>query len=840
MPFLFSLAWRDLKSGGRRLWVFAACLVLGVALVAGGGGLYRQVGVTLQNDVRALFGGDVEVRSTQPLPADTLAWMAERGSVSRMVQLRTMLRTADGRSQLVELQSVDSAYPLVGRLTLAPAAPLAELLAEREGRYGIALDALLARRLNLAEGATVEVGDATLQVRALVLQQPDRNLRAEWRGAPVLVAEGALQASGLVQAFSRVDYRYRVTTELPPRVWRNAYIAAHPNDQAELRTVADRSDMIAHVLGQIGSGLLLVGFSALFIGGLGVFNSIQAHLEGKLGTIATLRALGLRDGRLATVVLLQVLMLAVGASAVGALLGGLLVVGGLQLAAGAVPQAAGFSAQALTLLPPLAVAMAFGVLTALCFTLPALGRALSVSPAALFRGIHGSALRTPRGAWVLTGAAVLLLLVLLVQVLPDPRFGLAFVAVALALLLLLEGVMRALRWGAARLLAAPNWQPGFELRVALAGLQRPGSPMRAALLSLGSALTLLVACTLVVAALLRTVNETVPKAAPALVFYDVQQDQLPLLNEALRAEPGLQRLQTAPLVQGRVFAVNGELLRDSANPRRQREARDEHKLSHRQGNIDDVVLTQGAWWPEDHRGPPLMAMEDREANQLGVQLGDRLRFEILGQTIEAELVAIYAQRRFQSRLWLEAIFSDGVLDPFVTRHVGAAWLPPDEAISAQDRLAAAAPNIVTVRTQVMLDTTRSLMARASAGLVVIAGACLAASLLVLASVVAASRTRQVYEASVMHAMGARLSSLRRVLRWEYTLLAVVTALFATVLGSVLGAVLLQWRMELSASGLLWTGALMALAVSAVSLGAGAQVLWAQMRLSPATLLRSGA
>lgn len=840
MPFLFSLAWRDLKSGGRRLWVFAACLVLGVALVAGGGGLYRQVGVTLQNDVRALFGGDVEVRSTQPLPAATLAWMAERGNVSRMVQLRTMLRTADGRSQLVELQSVDGAYPLVGQLTLAPAAPLAELLAEREGRYGIALDALLARRLNLAEGATVEVGDATLQVRALVLQQPDRNLRAEWRGAPVLVAEGALQASGLVQAFSRVDYRYRVVTELPPRAWRNAYIAMHPNDQAELRTVADRSDMIAHVLGQIGSGLLLVGFSALFIGGLGVFNSIQAHLEGKLGTIATLRALGLRDGRLATVVLLQVLMLAVGASAVGALLGGLLVVGGLQLAAGAVPQAAGFSAQALTLLPPLAVAMAFGVLTALCFTLPALGRALSVSPAALFRGIHGSALRTPRAAWVLTGAAVLLLLVLLVQVLPDPRFGLAFVAVALALLLLLEGVMRVLRWGAARLLAAPNWQPGFELRVALAGLQRPGSPMRAALLSLGSALTLLVACTLVVAALLRTVNETVPQAAPALVFYDVQQDQLPLLNEALRAEPGLQRLQTAPLVQGRVFAVNGELLRDSANPRRQREARDEHKLSHRQGNIDDVVLTEGAWWPEDHRGPPLMAMEDREANQLGVQLGDRLRFEILGQTIEAELVAIYAQRRFQSRLWLEAIFSDGVLDPFVTRHVGAAWLPPDEAISAQDRLAAAAPNIVTVRTQVMLDTTRSLMARASAGLVVIAGACLAASLLVLASVVAASRTRQVYEASVMHAMGARLSSLRRVLRWEYTLLAVVTALFATVLGSVLGAVLLQWRMELNASGLLWTGALMALAVSAVSLGAGAQVLWAQMRLSPATLLRSGA
>jgi putative ABC transport system permease protein len=836
MRFLLSLAWRDLRSGGRRLWVFAACLVLGVALVAGGGGLYRQVAASLQNDMRALFGGDVEVRSDQPLPAATLAWMADRGTVSRLIQLRTMLRTADGRSQLVELQSVDSAYPLYGQLMLAPQAPLAGLLAAREGRFGITLDAVLARRLNLAEGALVEVGDTTLQVRALVQQQPDRSLRAEWGGAPVMVAEGALQASGLVQAYSRVQYRYRVRTALPPDAWRSAYLAAHPDDKAELRTVADRSDRIAEVLGQIGSGLMLVGFSALFIGGLGVFNSIQAHLEGKLGTLATLRALGLRDGRLAAVALLQVLMLALGASAVGALLGGALVLGGLQLAAGALPVTGSWTA----LLPPLLVALAFGVLTALCFTLPALGRALSVSPAALFRGLDGSTLRTPRGAWWLTAAAVLLLLLLLVQVLPDPRFGLAFVAVALLLLMLLEGVMRGLRRGAARLLAAPRWQPGFELRVALAGLQRPGSPMRAALLSLGSALTLLVACTLVVATLLRTVNHTVPQAAPALVFYDVQQDQLALLNDSLRAAPGLQKVQTAPLVLGRIVAVNGEVLRDSSDGRRQREARDEHKLSHRAGNIDDVVVTRGAWWPEGQRTRPLVAMEDREAEQLGLQVGDQLRFEIMGQPVEAELAAIYAQRRFQSRLWLEAIFSDGVLDPYVTRHVGAAWLPAEAAIDAQDRLAAAAPNIVTVRTQALLDTTRGLMARASAGLVVIAGACLAASLLVLASVVAASRTRQVYEASVMHAMGARLSSLRRVLRWEYTLLALVTALFATVLGSALALALLRWRLELDATGLLWTGALMAVAVSALSLGAGAQVLWAQMRLSPATLLRSGA
>lgn len=836
MRFLLSLAWRDLRAGGRPLWVFAACLLLGVALVAAGGGLYRQVAGSLQADVRALFGGDLEVQQHQPLPPAALAWMAARGEVSRVVQLRSMLRVADGRSQLIELQSADARYPLYGALQLAPDEPLDSLLAQRDGHWGIAVDAVLARRLGLQTGDRVAVGDADLAVRAVVLYQPDRSLRADWGAAPVLVSDGGLAATGLVQPLSRVGYAYRVRTAQTPEDWRQAFLAAFPALDAEVRSVTDRSDRIAQVLGQIGSGLLLVGFSALFIGGLGVFNSVQAYLQGKLGTLATLRALGLRDARLAAVVLLQVGMLALGASTAGALLGSAGAVAGVALAGESLPLSLAPSA----LLVPGAIAMLFGVLTALAFSLPALGRALTVSPAALFRGLDGSTLRTPRLAWGLTAAMGVVVVAGLVQVMPDPRFGAAFVVVAAGLLLLLEAVLRAVQAAAGWALAHPRWRPGFELRVALAGLQRPGSPLRASLLSLGSALTLLVACTLVVAVLLRTVNDTVPQQAPGLVLYDVQTEQLPLLDDLLQAAPSLDRAMTAPLVLGRLTTVNGQALRDSDDAGRRVEARDEHKLSHRAGNIDDVMIIRGAWWPADHRGPPVVAMEDREADQLGLQVGDRLVFDILGTPVPVQLVAIYAQRRFQSRLWLEAIFSDGVLDPFITRHVGAAYLSADDALAVQDRLAAVAPNIVSVRTQTVLDTTRRLMARASAGLAVIAGACLLAGLLVLASVVAASRARQVYEASVMHALGARLGSLRRVLQWEYLLLAGVTAVFATGVGSALAAVLLRTRMDLDPAGLYWTGALTALAVSGISLGAGAQVLLAQMRLSPAGLLRRGA
>ena len=833
MPFLLELAWRDLRASGRRLWIFVACLVLGVSLVAAGGGLYRQVADALRHDARLLFGGDVEVEASAPLPADALAWMEARGTVSRVVELRTMLRTEAGRAQLIELMSADAAYPLYGSVALQPAGTLDDALAQRDGRWGAAIDASLATRLGLTTGDRIDIGDLPLTVRALVVRQPDRSLRADWGAAPVLVAEGALMATGLVQPFSRVEYQYRVRTTEPAAAWRDALLATFPALDAEVRSFDERSDRMAEVLGQIGSGLLLIGFSALFIGGLGVFNSVQAYLQGKLTSLATLRALGLRDGRLAAFVLLQIGLLALLASAVGVVLGQGLALAGAQLAADKLPVAFLLAG----LWQPALVALLFGVLTALAFSLPALGRALSVSPAVLFRGTEGVALAVPRWARWATAAAAGVTVGLLVLALPDPRFGLAFVAATAAVLALLDGTTRGLRRLAARL--QHHQALPLPLQLALAGLQQPQSPLRTALLSLGSALTLLVACTLVVVTLLRTVNDTVPEQAPALVFYDVQTEQIPLLRETLQASPGLQDVKTAPLVLGRLVAVNGQALRESGDTERDRESRDEHKLSDRSGNFDDVVIDRGAWWPADHRGEPLVAMEDREADELGLQVGDKLRFDILGQPVEAALAAIYSQRRMQSRLWLEAIFSDGVLDPFITRHVGAAWMPAEHTLDAQDRLAAAAPNIATARTESMLRETRALMGRASGGLSVVAGVCLAASLLVLASVVAASRSRQVYDATVMHALGARHALLRGVLVWEYVLLASVTAGFAVLTGSALATGLLLWQLDMSPAGLYWSGGLTALLVSGLSMALGARYLLAQMRLSPAMLLRSG-
>jgi putative ABC transport system permease protein len=836
MRFLIDLAWRDLRASGRSLWIFCACLILGVTLVAASGGLYRLIEIALLADTRILMGGDVEVDAKEPLPQHVLDWINDNGELSRVTEVDTMLGTDNGFLR-VELQSMDDLYPLYGELVLEPALPLSNITAFQEGSWGVAIDPFLANKLNIGIGDDVYVGSQAMKVRALVINQPDRNLSADWRGTPVLLSEQALQASELIQPGSRIDYDYHVRTNTNAEVWRLRFYQAFPNETWRVRTFNDRSRRLSERLGQIASGLLIIGFSTLFIGGLGVFNSIQFYLQGKLKTIATLRALGLRNRRLALVYLIQVGILSGGASLVGMIIGGGLALIGAAVIADQVPVATTLS----SLILPNLIAMLFGVFTAFTFALPAIGRALSVLPASLFRGSDAVSSDTPASWWIATlfcgGAIIVLVLIAM----PDLQFGLGFIGVIGLLLLLLDFIVRGIRHLARSFDDHPLLSKNFALKLAMANLHRPGAPLRTSLLSLGSALTLLVTCTLIVGALVRAINSTIPEESPALIMYDASSNQVPGIVDAIEQSPSTVRVDMAPLVRSRITQVNNRPMSElfGMNTRQRRNAsQDEYKLSYSANNIDNVTLVDGEWWPEHYSGAAKLAMEDREAGQLDLKIGDVITFAIAGRTLEAEIAVIYSQKGVQTKFWFEGILSDGVLDTFIDRYVGAAYMDDNEAVAAQGRVAQVAPNVISVRTASLLASAREILGQATAGLAVVAGVSLAASLLVLISVMAAGRTRQIYDATVLHSLGTRLSVIKNSLHMEYLLLAFTTSLFAVLVGSALALPLLNQRLKLPSEDLIWLGIITAISISGISLSLGARYLFRRLQLKPAILLRN--
>jgi len=836
MPFLFELAWRDLRASGRSLWVFCACLALGVALVTATGGLYRLIGQGLLADTRLLLGGDVEVDAEAPLPETIVEWMRTTGDVSLVTELDTMLGTTNDEFLRVEIQAMDALYPLYGSLVLEPAVPLEEITAFRDGQWGAAIDPVLAETLGIGIGDDIYIGNLTLRIRALVRRQPDRALSAEWRGTPVLVNAGALEPSGLTGPGSRIDYDYRVRTSTDPYDWRRQIRDAFPDEDLDVRTFYDRSRRIADRLGQLASGLLIIAFSTLFIGGLGVFNSIQTYLQQKLKTIATIRALGLRNGRLAIIYLLQIGILSGGASLIGVAIGGGLALAAAGVIAAEIPL---FTTAASLLLPGIA-AVGFGVLTAFTFALPAVGRALSVRPAALFRGSDARASDTPAGWWLVALACALVLVGLVLRMLPDRLFGVGFIASVAILLALFDLLVRGVRAGARRLDDHPALAGRFSLRLGLANLHRPGTPLRATLLSLGSALTLLVACTMVVVSLVRTINETIPEESPALVLYDIIDNQLDDVVDAFGAADSTRRLETTPLVRARIVSVNGvpvaELDHLSERQRRNM-TQDNYDLSYPANNIDGVTITEGAWWTEDRPATPRLALEDQEAERMALAVGDRVTFGVEGRSVTTTVDAIFSQKGLQTRFWFEGIVSEGSLDGVIARHVGAAFTSDEDAVSLQRRIGKVAPNVITVRTASLLASARDILGKASIGLGVIAGVSLLASLLVLVSVMAAGRSRQVYEATVLHSIGTRMAVIRRSLHMEYVLLGLITAALAVLLGAVIAMPLLALRLKLPIDNLVWSGVAVAAIVSALSLNLGARYLLRRLQLRPAVLLR---
>jgi len=289
---------RDLRGASkvRSLWVFCACLMLGIALIAVCGSLLQLVRDGFEQQERNLYGGDLQISQRQSISETQQNWLVQNAQVSRVLELRTMLGTEDGDFTVVELQSVDDAYPLYGQMLLEPETTLqqAVALSPESGLWGAAFDPALIQQLGLQTGQTVHIGDLQVELRAVILQQPDRSLRADFRGPPVIIDERALEQSGLLLPTSLIDYDYRIRTNKDPIKWREDLIKAFPDASWEVETVKERGEFIGRRLDQVASVLLLVGFSTLLIGGLGVANSVGAYLQTKLRTLATLQSLGAR------------------------------------------------------------------------------------------------------------------------------------------------------------------------------------------------------------------------------------------------------------------------------------------------------------------------------------------------------------------------------------------------------------------------------------------------------------------------------------------------------------------------------------------------------------------
>ena len=110
---------RELRAGTHGFRLFIACLILGVAAIAGIGSISAAAISGIAANAKAILGGDMEVRLThRAATPEELAAIERNGEISHVVEMRAMAKpTTDGALPvLVELKGADQVYPLYGAL----------------------------------------------------------------------------------------------------------------------------------------------------------------------------------------------------------------------------------------------------------------------------------------------------------------------------------------------------------------------------------------------------------------------------------------------------------------------------------------------------------------------------------------------------------------------------------------------------------------------------------------------------------------------------------------------------------------------------------------------------
>lgn len=832
------IAAAELRGGLRGFRLFLLCLAVGVAAIAASGSVSAAFRTGLEREQRAILGGDLMLSLQQRTPSDAQRALLDRyGDLSESRATRTMAARADAPDavrRLVEVRGVDGAHPLEGAVALRPALPLAAAFAQRDGVWGAAAEPALLQALGVRVGDRVALPFGVVEIRAEIASEPDALGRGFAFAPRLLTALDAFGPLNLGQPGSL--YTSALRLKLAPgqslTAAKAAFEKAFPEDRTALRDRARAADGLETLLERLELFLSCVGFAALLAGGLGVRGAVAGYLEGRRGSIAVLKTLGASAGDIRLAYGLQIAALAGLGALIGVALGAATPFVIAQVFGAALPIPI-----ALSVYPePLWAAAAAGLLAAAAFALWPLGAARATAPTELFRGGLGLG-RTPfleqaAGALALLGLATVFALTS-----PDPVFAAALCAGALVAFVGFYGLGKAAQWlaGALAHRASGPW------RLALAGVGGPGSLAPAALPALGLGLALLAGLGQVQSNLVTQVRDTAPARAPSILFTEIPADRATAFDQtvarALGGPADPEDYARAPILTVRVSAINGAPVDPArVTPSERWVVENEIGATYLADAPANAGLTAGRWWPERYAGPLLVSLEEDAARGIGVDVGDRLTFQVLGAPMEAEVASLRKVDWSGFGANFAAIFSPGPLDAAAARNYAIGRFTPAQEEAITRALAADFQTVGVVRVRDALAAAGDLFESLALAVQAVAAVALLAGAAAVAGALASGARRRLYDAAILKTLGATRSQILAAFGLEQALAGLAAAVLgaglglAAAYGAVVQALEADWRLDLALAAGITGGCLAAFTLAGLLAG------WAALGRSPARVL----
>ena len=351
-------------------------------------------------------------------------------------------------------------------------------------------------------------------------------------------------------------------------------------------------------------------------------------------------------------------------------------------------------------------------------------------------------------------------------------------------------------------------------------------------------MTVLVAVASVEEGLSRQLGREIPADAPTHFFIDIQPGQAERFDAVIAETPGAVLDRRTPHLRARIASIDGVPAAEAQVPENARWAiRGERGLTWSAEPPEGAEIVAGNWWPADYRGPPLISFDANLAHAFGLRPGDRIAFNILGRTVEAEIANLRRIAWRTLRMQFTTIFAPGALERAPQTYIATVRAPPEAETGLTAAMAAALPNVSAIRVKDALAAVTELIGQMGIAIRLVAAVGLAAGLAVLAGAIAAGRRRRQRDAVVFKVLGATRSDLVRSYLLEFAMLGGVAALLGCLLGLAAGYVLLERVMDIAWTAPVATAAGTALAAIAVTALFGFLGTWRLLGQPAAPALR---
>ncbi|MEE9180181.1 MAG: FtsX-like permease family protein [Vicinamibacteria bacterium] len=797
MKFVLRMAAREMRASWRRLIFFFICVSIGVAAIVALRSVIQNIRTTLVKEAKMLTAADVIVQSSQPWSDDNRALIDERLSNytilgrTEAIETATMSRPADDEkavATMIELRALQSEFPLYGELLLESGRFYShELLRER----GAVVRPELLTRLGIEVGDEMTIGGQAYTVRDVIAKEPGQRLGIFRFGPRVLVDYDDFTKSELFGVGGRVRYQILLRTyeaSIEPLVETLEQTLA--SEYAWVRSYRETGDRIGRRLARAENYLSLVGFVIVILGGIGIWSVVGVFMRRKLRSIAILKCVGASTKQIFGIYLLQVLLLGLGGSVLGLVIA--------HFAVEAVPPGVvaglkmvdyGLTGSAML------QGIGIGILVSVLFSLIPLMESRHIKPLLLLRQevdrsvIHGKSRWEAVDRWEVVAAATVLiaLLALASWQAGSLRVGI-FVTIGFAAVALVLHLTGTLLIRFVKPLGRKGW---FPLRHAVLSLSRPGNQTRMVLLAVGLGTFFILGTRGTETNLLEQFTLELRDDAPDMFLIDVQPDQVEPAEQLLMSL-GAREVRMVPVLRARVTGVQGsELNLDGYEEvREHRWLGREFTVTYRDRLDPNEQILEGRFWDATPSTEAEVSIDLGLQEDFGIQVGDTMRFDILGRTLSARVTSI------REVDWNDArnggfmfVFRPGALANAPHTFLGFVKAPLDTMARArmQRDVISEFQNVSIVDLRDILLTLHGVVEKLALAITLVGAIALISGAMILVGSVAMTKFQRQYESSILRTLGASGKTVRTMVLLEYGTLG---ALAGAVGG--LGAPLLTW------------------------------------------------